>query len=190
MRAFVIAVIAALWGGCASTPPPSEYPLARDYEHVARPSWVDRPCAGGIWRAHRVVCSVGTASGIKDPSLAIATAEAHGRASIAASVKAQLKTKWNEAATHSSDVAGEEDVESIGQNRDSEEAVQMALSGVRPEATWASQSGIVYVLMVLDVARFDASVAKTEATPLPNTNRLPAKQADRAPASKQATSDR
>src|ERR1700712_1254596 len=94
--AVAMAIVAA--GSTSSRPDHRVAASTTGGETSPEPLWVKRGCESGIYQGRRVVCSVGTASGIADLALGTSVAEANGRASLAAALQANVDTTLKQTA--------------------------------------------------------------------------------------------
>ena len=164
--ALAVALIASLGAfACSSTKGPEEVdPLNPAVGDLAgAPDWILRGCSA-FWGddTPAMICGVGSMAGTRNHSLAISGARARGRTAIARTldtkVTAMLKdyqattTGGEEFGTAANDEQHLVDV--------SKQLTDIELTGVEQRDMWISPSGVVYVLMVYDAAKFKDAVSQ------------------------------
>lgn len=164
-RALAVALLAAFAAACASTPDPialtPSSALAGEFEDA--PDWVTRSCSAwwGDDDGARV-CGVGSMGGTRNVSLARATAAARGRTEIARTlqVKVRAMLKDYEATTTGGEdyaVAAADEQHVVDVSR---QITDFTLAGTESNDSWISPNGTLYMLMVLDLEKFQSSVSQ------------------------------
>lgn len=170
-RGLAIVLATALALACAPSPPAQKRaalprPQPRfENELAGAPAWIRRGCAA--WWANspnRGICGVGSASGSRNIALLTSTAEGRGRTAIArtlgATVRAMLKDY--QATTTGGDEFGREASDEQHIIDVSKQLTNTSVVGATRRDLWISPSDIVYALMVLDLERFQETVASMQ----------------------------
>lgn len=126
------------------------------------PSWVLRGCGEALKQERTLVCGVGSAGGSRNISLARTTAVGRARTEIARSLQTKLKAMLKDyqatttgGAELAAAAADEQYVVDV-----SKQITQLSLAGTEQRETWLSPTGTLFVLVVLDIERFEQSLAQ------------------------------
>jgi hypothetical protein len=159
------AALLALATACAS----SEGPLGpRDAvagELESAPDWVLRGCSA-YWGDDddARICGVGSMGGTRNTSLALTTATARGRTEIARTLQTKVKAMLKD--YQSTTTGGEEFGTAAADEQHvvdvSKQITDLSLSGTERKDTWISPNGTVFVLVVLDLEKFQDSVSRMD----------------------------
>jgi hypothetical protein len=158
----VIAAVAAFGiiacGGGGNKPPPA-HPVAK-HAAVDFPEWVMKGSGAFAGDAGKMFVGVGSASGIKNHSLAISTADNRARAEVSKtfSVYSASLMKDYMASTTAGDMSASSEEQHV------EQAIKTfsaeTLSGVVIQNHWFHPDGTVYAMAVLDLENFTGALEK------------------------------
>jgi hypothetical protein len=154
------AVLSLLVAACGGSAPAAEAPApsALTLELAGAPEWVS-DCTEHYPAEQKVLCGVGSVSGMTNPGLARSAAEGRARTAIARGLQLQLAAmlKDYQASTEggaSAKLASEQHIEDTAR-----QITSMTLSGTRMDEHWISQAGTYYALVILDVQSFKGAVS-------------------------------
>jgi hypothetical protein len=157
-RTIGVALLACL--GCASTAG-SKRPGLK--EHFAgAPAWVT-DCKSQFAGRRSVICDVGMVAGVSDPWLARSAAEGRGRAEIVRILRLRLGTLGKDTGSAVAQGTGEPDRQSSEEQylqQVVEELADGTVAGIRRETQWVSDTGTIFVLMVLEPEAFLGAVER------------------------------
>ena len=141
--------------GCGSSPPKPQNALQADM--VGAPKWAQGACSLGL-QNKKGLCGAGSVSGMTNGALARSAAEGRARVELARNLRTRVKSmlKDYQAATQGGPgdrTASEQHIEDV-----SKEITDTTLSGTRLEATWISDGGSYWALVVLDTDSFRDSL--------------------------------
>ena len=162
----LLLITAFALGACSNTPEVMQPADVMPEEFAGAPGWVVNGC-GAIEQDEGDpdwICGVGSMSGTRNISLARTTAVARGRTEIARTLQVRVTAMLKDYAATTT--GGEEFGHAAADEQHlvdvSKQVTDFTLAGTEMKETWISQSGTLYALVVLDVARFQSSVGEME----------------------------
>lgn len=125
------------------------------------PDWVRKDCSSYFKeKGQKVLCGVGTVTGMADPNLARTAAQGRGRTEIARTIQVEVKSVLTDYQAQGTDkdgvLQGEQAIESI-----SKQVSNVTLNGSRMADSWIAPDGTFYALMVLGEADFTTAVTES-----------------------------
>jgi hypothetical protein len=164
-RGLLAVLLLLLAAGCASTPERLSPREAVSRELDGAPDWVVKGCSawwGDDDDAH--LCGVGSMGGTRNVSLAITTAMARGRTEIARTLQTKVKAMLED---YQATTTGGEEYGSAAADEQhvvdvSRQITDLSLSGSERKDLWISPNGTIFALMVLDLEKFQDSVARMD----------------------------
>ena len=162
----------AVGSGCASSgePEPQMPAMSVEEEMASAPDWTRGGCGATPARDGRArLCAVGSATRVHDVGRGRTTAIVRARAEIARSLETKLRAilEDHRAATAKTGDSGSAGAQGLPAADIPRQITDMSLAGTRIERLWISPRNSVFVLVVLDVARFERSLAKMTQLPEP-----------------------
>ena len=154
------AMVLLLGLGCGSAPA-SRQPTLRDH-FAGAPEWVS-DCRARFGSRRNVICGVGMVAGVRDPWLARSAAEGRGRAEIIRALRlrhADLgKDTGNAVSVDGADLGRQSSEEQYLQQV-LEELAEGTIAGTRRDSQWVSETGAMFVLVVLEPEAFLGAVQR------------------------------
>lgn len=164
--AVAAAALVALATACSTTPegPPSPADAVSG-ELDGAPEWVRKGCSAWWGDEEEArICGVGSMGGTRNVSLALTTATARGRTEIARTLQTRIEAmlKDYQATTTGGEEFGTAAADEQHVVDVSRQITDLSLSGTERKDTWMSPNGTLFALVVLDVERFQDSVARMD----------------------------
>lgn len=162
-------VIVALAGLLAVIGCGGDKPIASGMkaEFEDAPDWVIKGCAAYEGEKKAVICGVGSATGTRNVSLARTAAMGRARTDIARTLQVKVKAMLKD---YQATTTGGEDFGKAASDEQhivdvSKQVTNSTLSGTELRDSWISNTGTLWVLMVLDLEKFSAMVNGIKALP-------------------------
>jgi hypothetical protein len=168
LTSFVLGLSGAAISGCKSAEPkPDEAPTtatsaAVSAEFEGAPDWVRQSCQAYFGEEGTVVCGVGSAGGSRNISALRSAAMGRGRTEIARSLQVKVSAMLRD---YQSTATGGEFFGEVANDEQfiedvAKQVTDISLSGTAQKDTWISPTGTVFVLMVLELEKFNDAIER------------------------------